>query len=159
MNKNNNLFCKVCGVAFSSCKKTSLYCSNKCKYKSWAINNSEKAKKSQQTWRNKNKQYCRDRQRPYHLKREYGIDEKEYKRLLDKQNGKCAICETNKPTGKWKVFAVDHCHKTNTIRGILCNECNRGMGLLKDSFVLLRKAAEYIERHQKITNEGRNNER
>ena len=68
--------------------------------------------------------------------------------MLAQQEYKCAICNTDKPTGKWKVFAVDHCHETGEVRGLLCNECNRGMGLLRDNAELLRKAADYLDRHK-----------
>lgn len=85
------------------------------------------------------------RQRKYQLKLSYGITEEDYQSLLLKQEGCCAICGTDTPTGKWKVFAVDHCHKTGKVRGLLCNECNRGMGLLKDSPELLLAAAQYLK--------------
>jgi hypothetical protein len=67
--------------------------------------------------------------------------------MLVEQNYRCAICGTDKPTGKWVVFAVDHCHVTGKVRGLLCNECNRGMGLLRDDATLLRKAADYLDSH------------
>lgn len=79
------------------------------------------------------------------------MTETEYATLLATQEGKCAICETTTPTGKWKVFAVDHCHTTNTVRGILCNECNRGIGLLGDNEERLEKASRYIQDHKKKT--------
>lgn len=75
--------------------------------------------------------------------------------MLIAQEYRCAICSTDKPTGKWKVFAVDHDHTTGQIRGLLCNECNRGMGLLKDDASLLRSAAEYLECHRIKTKESR----
>lgn len=89
------------------------------------------------------------RQRKYQLRDKYGITEEDYQNLLDRQKGLCVICSTDKPTGKWKVFAVDHCHHTGHVRGLLCNECNRGMGLLKDNSELLRKAAEYLDQNNK----------
>ena len=106
-------------------------------------------------WRDKHLQYNRDRQRQYHLRYKYGITEECYAKLLAEQHGRCAICNTDKPTGKWKVFAVDHCHHTGKVRGLLCNECNRGMGLLRDSAELLEKAAAYLRKHKIITKEER----
>ena len=102
--------------------------------------NPEKTKAYQKTWREKNLQYTRDRQRPYWLKNVYGLTEEDYQKMLELQNGACAICGTTTPTGKWKVFAIDHCHISGKIRGLLCNECNRGIGLLRDSSQLLKKA-------------------
>jgi len=73
--------------------------------------------------------------------------------MLDEQGGCCKICGTDKPTGKWKVFAIDHCHITGIVRGLLCNECNRGIGLLRDSADLLRKAADYLDNARKTKEE------
>lgn len=112
----------------------------------WRLKNPEKSKEYGRKWRENNPEYQIGRQRPYHLKSKYGITEEDYNNLLKQQEGKCAICSTNTPTGKWKVFAVDHCHQTGVIRGLLCNECNRGMGLLRDSPDLLRKAVDYLEK-------------
>lgn len=55
-----------------------------------------------------------------------------------------AVCELcNRPPGKISLH-LDHCHKTGAFRGWLCNNCNRGIGYLKDDPVLLRKAARYL---------------
>jgi hypothetical protein len=83
------------------------------------------------------------------LKFNYGIDLDIYYALLEKQNNKCAICETteNNVTGDrvhWN-FAVDHNHDTGKVRGLLCNQCNRAIGMLKDDAALLRKAADYLD--------------
>jgi hypothetical protein len=119
--------------------------SRKAYHKQWIKDNPEKAKGYQQRYRDANKQYMSDRQRKYHLKNQYGITEVDYDLMFLAQAGQCAICKTDTPTGKWKRFAVDHCHHTGLIRGLLCNECNRGMGLLKDNAELLRVAANYLE--------------
>lgn len=86
------------------------------------------------------------RQRKYQLKYKYGISEDDYAQMFKEQEGKCAICETSDQTGKWQRFGVDHCHVTGKIRGLLCNECNRGIGLLRDSVDILTKAINYLER-------------
>lgn len=62
------------------------------------------------------------KQRDSHLKRTYGINIKIYNSMLSDQDGKCKICKEVK-----KLF-VDHCHKTNKIRGLLCIKCNTGLG-------------------------------
>jgi hypothetical protein len=79
----------------------------------------------------------------------FGITEERYDEILVSQNGVCAICrrpETIRPRGRPSRLAVDHCHDTNAVRGLLCNVCNRAIGLLRDSPLLLRAAAEYLER-------------
>jgi hypothetical protein len=76
--------------------------------------------------------------------------------MLIAQKGCCAICGIDKPTGKWKIFAVDHNHKTGQVRELLCNECNRGIGYLKDSAELLQKAVDYILKHNVKTQNEKN---
>lgn len=84
------------------------------------------------------------------LKVKYGINEEQWWEIFDKQGGCCAICEERETSrhSSGTVFrmSVDHCHTTGKIRGILCNNCNRAVGLLKDNAQLLRKAADYLER-------------
>lgn len=74
----------------------------------------------------------------------------DYDELLQKQGGGCAICKTTVGTrrnGKEMRLAVDHCHTTNRVRGILCNSCNSGLGRFKDDPERLRQAAAYLEEH------------
>lgn len=83
-------------------------------------------------------------QRGYDLKRRYGITVEEYDRLLAAQGGACAICE-GPPGARAKYFHVDHCHDTGTIRGLLCRDCNQGIGSLRDRSDLLRAAITYLQ--------------
>lgn len=124
--------------------------------KRWRLRNPEKQRAATRSWLDNNKEYASTRHRKYQLRRQYGLTEEEYGLLLERQAGCCAICNTDSPTGKWKVFAVDHDHKTGLVRGLLCNECNRGMGLLRDSSELLRKAADYLDHHIKTQEERQN---
>lgn len=83
------------------------------------------------------------------LKHQYGITLEEYNKMLEKQQGVCAICGkaekiTDKRTGNVKRLAVDHCHKTNVIRGLLCLFCNTAIGKFKDNPELIEKAASYV---------------
>jgi len=81
-----------------------------------------------------------------------GLTGSEYERLLKEQNGCCAIC--GRPNGHRSCngneckLAVDHDHKTGTVRGLLCNNCNRGLGRFKDSVKLLEAAICYLQREQ-----------
>lgn len=81
------------------------------------------------------------------LKNRYGIMEFDYEVLATKQGNKCAICGIT-PTNK--RLDLDHCHETKQIRGLLCNNCNRGLGHFKDDMELLRKARKYLELSQKV---------
>ena len=69
--------------------------------------------------------------RDYHLQRKFGITLAEYDELLAIQGGGCAICGSECRSGR--SLAVDHCHETGRVRGLLCNSCNRGLGLFADS--------------------------
>jgi hypothetical protein len=85
------------------------------------------------------------------LVRRFGITLHEYSGLLVQQGGKCAICKSKSGgtrDGKDKALAVDHCHTTNQVRGLLCEACNTGIGKLKDNPDVLRAAADYLERHK-----------
>ena len=83
------------------------------------------------------------------LKRAYGITFDEYEELLSKQDKKCAICGIDN-NGKYRntprAFAVDHCHTTGKIRGLLCSDCNTGIGLLKDNINFLQSAIKYLNK-------------
>lgn len=75
------------------------------------------------------------------LRKAYGLEPEDFERLrLDQQN-RCAICKKSFS----KVPNVDHCHTTGKVRGLLCRDCNIGIGLLNDSAKLLRAAARYLE--------------
>lgn len=117
--------------------------------KRYRLRNLEKCKTIEATWRANNRDGAYLRTRKSQLKHKFGITEDDYQTMLKEQNGACAICRTTTPTGRWKVFAVDHCHKTGNVRGLLCNECNRGIGLLRDSAELLRNAAEYLDKSER----------
>lgn len=88
--------------------------------------------------RNKTK---RENWRKYQYKFNYGITIDDYERMLDEQNGACAICK-NPADGS--ALHVDHCHETAKVRGLLCKKCNLGLGFFKDSPHLLNSAAEYL---------------
>jgi hypothetical protein len=78
----------------------------------------------------------------------YNITFKEVKNLLEKQNYVCAICEDGgfkMHPNSWSSLNVDHCHETGAVRGLLCHNCNRALGLLKDNINNLRKAIKYLE--------------
>lgn len=73
----------------------------------------------------------------------YGIKLKDWFDMLAFQKSRCAICGIHQDDVK-KVFHVDHCHKTNKVRSLLCEECNHGIGNFKDNPNLLLRAFEYL---------------
>jgi len=75
----------------------------------------------------------------------FGITLEDYNTMLEDQNGCCKICNVHYTKEK-QALSVDHCHTTQQIRGLLCNTCNRAIGLLKDSTETLQKAIEYLNK-------------
>lgn len=69
-----------------------------------------------------------------------------YASLFEKQKGVCAVCKRAE-NGRYKHLSIDHNHTTGKIRGLLCNNCNRALGLLKDSVEVLEAAKHYLETH------------
>lgn len=123
--------------------------------KTWRANNTEKDKENQKRRYWKNPEYYREqaklraKRNPEKTKnawllRYYGITIDDYKNLLEKQGGVCAIC-SNKDS-KFSL-AVDHCHKTGKIRGLLCSRCNFSLGNFNDDIELMNKAIEYLNEH------------
>ncbi len=84
------------------------------------------------------------------LRKQFKIGVKEYRDMFNKQNGVCAICgEKEKALAvgakRPRRLAVDHCHSTDKIRGLLCNYCNRGLGCFKDNIKNLETAINYLK--------------
>ena len=81
------------------------------------------------------------------LKRNYGMTLEDYDKMFRDQAGVCAICGEPETSPRVSNLTVDHCHNTNKVRGLLCNNCNRGIGLLKDNPKILDKARQYLEKY------------
>ena len=92
-----------------------------------------------------------DRELSSTLQRKYKISEREYNYTCQVQGNKCAICGTPQIEQNQRM-AVDHIHGTNVIRGLLCIKCNMALGLFKESSIVLRKAAEYVETWEQVQN-------
>lgn len=96
--------------------------------------------------KNRNEGYSRN----YDLIKSYGITVEDFEILLDSQGRCCKICgisqeEYSLISSKKKFLCVDHCHDTNIVRGILCDKCNRGLGLFQDNLDYLEAAVEYLK--------------
>jgi len=76
------------------------------------------------------------------LKHRYSISVEEYDEMFQRQRGVCKVCGKEQ---KDRNLAVDHCHTTNLVRGLLCIKCNRGIGFFEDSQQLLQKAINYLK--------------
>lgn len=84
-------------------------------------------------------------QRKVNIFNKYGITEEKYNSMFEAQNGKCAICGSKEIKRKGaKYFNIDHCHKNNNVRGLLCHNCNIVLGKIEDSKEWLKQALIYL---------------
>lgn len=100
-------------------------------------------------YRKANVELIRTQNRRRGLKRRYGIDEDTYREMFSAQNGLCFVCgkpETLIQKGRVRQLSVDHCHRTNVVRKLLCSACNTCIGQSGDDPNILRKMADYIEK-------------
>lgn len=93
----------------------------------------------------KNKKLESDRRchRDYKKYHRRGITKDQYLLILESQNGLCAICK--KPPKTNHDLAIDHNHATDEVRGLLCKECNRALGLFGDSIDVIENALNYLK--------------
>lgn len=88
-------------------------------------------------------------------KRKFGITLDDYDKMLEAQEGRCAICNTKDLTGHGKKhgrFSVDHDHVTGEVRGLLCHPCNVGLGSFKDNTEFMMNAIRYLDQHAEVYN-------
>ena len=74
----------------------------------------------------------------------YRMRRPDFDRMLTRQGGGCAICGR---TDTWRRMSVDHDHVTGAVRGILCDTCNKGIGMFGDDTERVRKALTYLSSH------------
>lgn len=106
-----------------------------------------KNKRAELIAKNQERRACPRRgrtERDWLLRRDFGIGLDDYERMLSRQGGGCAICGAAKSANGSRL-AVDHCHTSGIVRGLLCLSCNHGIGRFKDDPGKLRRAAEYLE--------------
>lgn len=114
--------CRMCEAIFTPVGPSNLYCSEECTKKGY---------------------------RNVYLLRHYGLTLAQYESMVEEQDGQCAICleegflmaEHHKAK-----LVVDHCHTGGQVRGLLCHNCNRALGLFQDSQEILLRAVEYLKK-------------
>lgn len=100
--------------------------------------------KERERWRKKS----REKRRSYWIHKKYGLTYEEYEKMFNDQQGLCLICdrqisiETTK--NSVETACVDHCHTTGAVRGLLCNHCNRALGLLEEDPIRIQRLKEYV---------------
>jgi hypothetical protein len=153
--------CKTCGKRFEYRKgrKNVKFCSVECyslrNYKNGnriCLNCGEATPISEMSKSSKTKSglnaRCKKCQSKYsrerNLKRNFNLSESEYQSMFAAQKGCCAICGKSR-NSSGKKLAVDHCHKTGKVRGLLCINCNLGLGSLQDKIEILESAINYLK--------------
>lgn len=131
-------------------------------YKRWREINREDYNKKRKLWADKYRLKRIKQARDSHLRVKFNITQNDYDKILKTQNNVCAICKENGKDKKSKdgktirFFHIDHCHKTNKIRGILCQSCNIGIGKLRDSVKVLESAISYIRNSTNVDDKAIN---
>jgi len=92
-------------------------------------------------WKNDGSRGCKECHSRRQRMKTYGIEWEAVDAMLIAQSGRCAICLSTFEEG---TFSIDHFHDTGIVRGLLCNNCNNGLGRFNDSPSLLIAAAEYL---------------
>ena len=109
--------------------------------KAYAAANKPRRNARLKSWRANNKPLAKALDRRRSLSRKYGLTEADFNRMFAEQGGRCLVCDQT------KRLVVDHCHRTNLVRGLLCHKCNIAIGVLEtimqDGFV--DKAMDYIK--------------
>ena len=116
-------------------------CHNKIQREKYNSDPMEKIKRQFRAGRAKEKNP--EGQRRSELKRLYNISLEQYAEIFTSQGEVCAICKQECQTKK--SLSVDHNHETGKVRGLLCNRCNRALGMFQDSQLLLIRAAQYLK--------------
>jgi len=132
--------CRVCSLSAYTQGDLEFFKSHKnCKYNRERIckDCSNKQSSSYDSYKN----WYKDRSNV--LMKRYGINQSDYNIILEAQENSCAICGTEDPSPR-NYLCVDHNHDTEEVRGLLCHNCNTGLGLFKDSQDNLTKAHKYL---------------
>lgn len=125
-----------------------VYCKTCCnlRHTEWRKNNLEKCAADQKRHRLAHPERFKD----YGRKQMYGMGPGAYDKMLAEQDGKCAICRSEKGGGRGG-FHVDHCHDLGHVRGLLCHGCNVSLGHFQHSTPVLEAAINYLNRTSRRT--------
>lgn len=141
------LKCKACTAAYNQAyhagrkpERRAYDAANKERFKE---RNRKAGRLGSARWRKANP----DRNTNNYLRQLYGITLDDYNAIFDAQDGACKICSRPWNPESNKRLAVDHCHATKKIRGLLCDPCNVALGNMQDNPERLEAAAAYLREH------------
>lgn len=99
----------------------------------------------QQRDKTKSKPDYKEKIREKNLRDNFGLTIQQYDEMDEQQGHRCAICKSVNLSNKAiKHWHIDHCHKTGIVRGLLCDKCNRGLGLFRDNPQILKSVIKYL---------------
>jgi len=127
--------CATCGTSFLGLHYSSKYCKPDCEKQNHLA-----------------KQRLRSKNRGYGLWRDHKLTYEQFEEMAKNQNYQCAICNKHIDMvfARGRTFHVDHCHTTNQIRGLLCMNCNTGLGQFKDDTSVLQNAIDYLTKFKEL---------
>ena len=126
-------------------------------YKKWRELNRDDYNKKRLDWANKDRERRTKQARKSHLKTTFNITLDDYDLMVKNQNGLGLICHKKPKKIKYKNkknpdFHIDHDHKTGKIRGLLCYNCNIGLGKFNDDIEIMKSAINYLNNNNSIKN-------
>lgn len=119
----------------------------KIKNKTYYEENKETINQQKVVYNEKNKRKFSILKNNAYIKRKYNITREEYDKLLVNQNNRCKCCGKEGGIENKQMLHLDHCHKTGKIRGFLCDNCNRALGMVKDNINTLQEMINYLNSH------------
>lgn len=132
---------------FKICKK----CNKELEISLFSLDNKSKDKKKRyckacsndyySSWRNSKLEEIRKKDKIKHYIRKYNFSLDDAEALVENRKGICEICQT------FSLLVVDHCHKTNKVRGLICSSCNSALGYSKEDCEILINLIKYINKH------------
>lgn len=165
--RKHKIPCPNCSTPMDYASKTWIFCyrKNRSETKSGRSENSkQKIKCYKANWFQQNKKRIqasiqekrqldiniKNREYFYCMKYRFGLTKDEILFMYDRWNGCCEICGVHytEQIGRKNKLNIDHSHTTGQVRGLLCHNCNLGLGNLKDSKDVLQKAIKYLERNE-----------
>lgn len=143
----------ICKKEFKKHTTNNIYCCKKCSRTAFVVSGKKKEfdKKYYLNAKVNRKEDFFKQRKNANLKKNFNITLEEFNQMLSNQNNLCMICRTpfnlehNRKEMERKA-CVDHNHQTGKVRGLICNNCNTGLGRFKDNIELLREAIKYLEK-------------